>query len=62
MKLGEFKDLGNAGYKVKNYTLAIQKFSEGITLYNNNFSGEWTCKEIAKILAQLYTNRALSWH
>lgn len=42
--------------------MAIAKFGEGISMYEKNKSLCENDKELKTKVAQLYTNRALSWH
>ena len=61
-KFTEIKDAGNAEYQRKMWVMAIAKFGEGISLYQKQKSLCNNDSELRTKVAQLYTNRALSWH
>lgn len=61
-KFTEIKDAGNAEYQRKMWVMAIAKFGEGIGLYQKQKSLCNNDSELRTKVAQLYTNRALSWH
>lgn len=44
------------------WVMAIAKFGEGISIYEKNKALCESDKELKSKVAQLYTNRALSWH
>lgn len=58
----EIKDAGNAEYKRKMWVMAVAKFGEGISLYQKHKALCEGDSELRTKVAQLYTNRALSWH
>jgi hypothetical protein len=63
VKLGKLKDQGNAHYTAQRYREAIEKFSEGISIYlqgdQNAFRAD---KDVKLKVTHLYTNRSLSHH
>lgn len=61
-KFTEIKEAGNEEYKRKMWVMAIAQFGEGITMYENNKALCDSNKDLKTKVAQLYTNRALSWH
>lgn len=61
-KFTEIKDAGNDEYKRKMWVMAIAKFGEGIGLYQKNRAMCDGDSDLKTKVAQLYTNRALSWH
>lgn len=61
-KFAEIKEAGNEEYKRKMWVMAIAKFGEGITLYQKYKALCESDQELKTKVAQLYTNRALSWH
>lgn len=61
-KFVEIKEAGNEEYKRKMWVMAIAKFGEGIAIYQKNKSLCESDDDLKTKVAQLYTNRALSWH
>ena len=61
-KFVEIKDAGNEEYKRKMWVMAIAKFGEGISLYQQHKALCESDNDLKTKIAQLYTNRALSWH
>mmetsp|Transcript_34737 Transcript_34737/g.53346 ORF Transcript_34737/g.53346 Transcript_34737/m.53346 type:complete len:405 (-) Transcript_34737:500-1714(-) len=56
------KDEGNKEYKIKSFLMAGAKFTEGINIFKKNEAACRKDKDLMMKVAQLYTNRALSWH
>jgi hypothetical protein len=60
--LTQIKDAGNKSFKAKEYPKAIQKFGEGVKLYEENIQSGLFDEEVRTRVTQLVTNRSLSHH